>query len=442
MAQADAGRRVVLATFGSLGDLHPYLAIAAALRGRGHRPLVAATDIHRAAVEAEGIEFRPLAPGAAAFGDERTAMARALDPATGPGFVVRDVLMGHLREAHADLDAACDGADLLVSHPFTFAAPLVAERRRAAGLAWASVAISPSVLPSAHDPAVLAPAPWLRHLRPLGPAFHRLLLKAVRARTRGWMAPWHALRRELGLAPTAAHPLFEAQFSPDLVLALFPAAFAAPQPDWPARTVVAGFVAARRRGEAETLPPVLEAFLAAGDAPLVFTLGSAAVHGAGDFYVQSVEAARRLGRRALLLVGSDARNRAAIAASPQVALAEYVPHALVFPRAAAIVHQGGIGTTAQALLAGRPMLVVPFGFDQPDNAARAERLGVALALPRRRYDAGRAARALQALLEDPSHAVRAGEVARRVAAADGTSNACDAIERLLAGCTAGSGRAA
>ncbi len=421
----------MLATFGSLGDLHPYIAIAQALRARGHRPLVAATDMHRAVVEAEGLPFAALRPDAAAFGDERTAMARALDPVGGPEFLVREVLMAHLRGAYDDLDAACAGADLLVSHPFTFAAPLVAGRRHAEGLAWASVAITPSVLLSAHDPAVFAPAPWLRHLRPLGPGVHRLLLKAVKARTRGWMAPWQALRRELGLPATAAHPLFEAQLSPELVLALFPPLLAAPQPDWPPQTVTTGFVAAARRGEAGTLDPVLAAFMGAGDAPLVFTLGSAAVLGAGDFYERSAEAARRLGRRALLLVGGDPRNRPAWS-SPDIMLADYVPHWQVFPRAAAIVHQGGIGTTAQALLAGRPMLVVPFGFDQPDNAARVVRLGVARSIARRDYDAGRAVRALRALLDDPAYARRARELAPRIAADDGAGNACDAIERLLA----------
>ena len=421
----------MLATFGSLGDLHPYLAVAQALRRRGHRPLVAATDVHRAAVEAEGLPFAALRPDAAAFGDERTAMERALDPVDGPEFLVREVLMSHLREAFDDLDAACDGADLLVSHPFTFAAPLVAERRRGQGLAWASVAITPSVLLSAYDPAVFAPAPWLRHLRPLGPRFHRLLLKAVRERTRGWMTPWHVLRRELGLPATSAHPLFDAPLSPELVLALFSPLFAAPQPDWPEQTVTTGFVAAARRGEADALDPAIAAFLAAGDAPLVFTLGSAAVLGAGDFYEQSAEAARRLGRRALLLVGSDPRNRPA-RTSPDILLADYLPHWQVFPRAAAIVHQGGIGTTAQALLAGRPTLVVPFGFDQPDNAARLVRLGVARSIARRDYDAGRAARALQALLDDPAYARRAAGLAPRIAAEDGVRNACDAIERLLA----------
>lgn len=431
-AAPPRGARIVLASFGSLGDLHPYLALALALRSRGHVPIVAATDIHRDAVEAEGFEFRRLRPDKADFGDERAAMKRALHRTEGPEFLVRQVL-SRLHESYDDLDAACAGADLLVSHPFTFAAPLVAERRRAAGLAWASVAIAPTVLLSAFDPPVFAQAPWLRRLRWLGPGFHRLLFAAVRRRTRGWMGPWHALRRDLGLPPTDLHPLFEAQFSPELVLALFSPLLAAPQPDWPARTVVTGFpVYDRRSAAANVLDPALAAFLDAGEPPVVFTLGSAAVFDAGGFYAHSAEAARRLGRRAVLLVGADERNRLGLAPSPQAMLAEYAPHSLLFPRAAAIVHHGGVGTTAQALRAGRPALVVPFGFDQFDNAHRAARLGTARVVPRSAYGVGSAVRALRALLDEPRYAERARDVAPRIAAEDGAEAACDALERLLA----------
>ena len=79
-----------------------------------------------------------------------------------------------------------------------------------------------------------------------------------------------------------------------------------------------------------------------------------------------------------------------------------------FPRAAVIVHSGGIGTSAQALAAGRPMLVVPFAFDQPDNAARLQRLGVARAIPRKHYTAKRAYAELSRLLTDPAYAASAG----------------------------------
>jgi rhamnosyltransferase subunit B len=133
-------------------------------------------------------------------------------------------------------------------------------------------------------------------------------------------------------------------------------------------------------------------------------------------------------------VGPDPAVRASLPDPlPEGALAvDYAPHAAVFPRAAAVVHQGGVGTLAQALRVGRPMLVVPFSHDQPDNAARARRLGVARVPAPARYAARTAARGLGALLADPVAAARAEEVGRAVRAKDGAAAACDAIEALLA----------
>jgi UDP:flavonoid glycosyltransferase YjiC (YdhE family) len=110
---------------------------------------------------------------------------------------------------------------------------------------------------------------------------------------------------------------------------------------------------------------------------------------------------------------------------------EYAPHATVMPRAAAIIHQGGVGTCAQAMRAGRPMLVVPFSHDQPDNAARLRRLGISATLPPARYTATRAAAALARLLDNPAVAARAGEVGRTIRAEEGVAAACAAIERNL-----------
>ncbi len=126
--------------------------------------------------------------------------------------------------------------------------------------------------------------------------------------------------------------------------------------------------------------PELLRFLDAGEPPIVFTLGSAAVWIADDFYAVSIAAARALGRRALLLAGENAADIRAHAPDG-IGVFDYAPHSAVMPRAGVIVHQGGVGTTAQALRAGRPMLVVPFGQDQPDNARRVVGLGVARTIP-------------------------------------------------------------
>jgi UDP:flavonoid glycosyltransferase YjiC (YdhE family) len=179
------------------------------------------------------------------------------------------------------------------------------------------------------------------------------------------------------------------------------------------------------------MPPELERFLEAGDAPIVFTLGSAAVGTADDFFRESAAAARSLGRRAVLLVGRNPCNHPVGELPPGVIAVPYMPHAAVFPRASVIVHQGGIGTTGEAMRAGRPMLVVPYSHDQPDHAARLTRLGVARRVPRERYNAAVAAREIRGLLEDARYAERAAEIGSRVRAETGAVTASYLLTGLL-----------
>ena len=202
---------------------------------------------------------------------------------------------------------------------------------------------------------------------------------------RHWDVPIQALRQDLGLGLSKRPPLWGGQPSPACVLAMFPRLLAGPRSTWPPQARVTGPLFWDEDDTAPGLQSDLERFLASGPAPVVFTLGSAAVKAAGRFYADSLAAAQRLGRRALLLVGDEPANRAQLPGPlPTWAFAlPYAPHARVFRAAEAIVHQGGMGTLAQAMRAGKPMLIVPFSHDQPDNAARAAGLGIARMLPGR-----------------------------------------------------------
>jgi UDP:flavonoid glycosyltransferase YjiC (YdhE family) len=177
------------------------------------------------------------------------------------------------------------------------------------------------------------------------------------------------------------------------------------------------------------LRPELEVFLQAGEAPIVFTLGSTAVHAPRTFFKQSAEAARILNRRAVFLTG---QNPPPSAMSSKSIAVPYAPFSELFPRAAVVVHQGGSGTTAQALRAGHPTLIMPCGFDQPDNAARVKRIGAGLTVTRESYNARTAAKTLRRLLTNPAYAGNAQKIAGRLQREDGLGIACDAIERLLA----------
>jgi UDP:flavonoid glycosyltransferase YjiC (YdhE family) len=129
----------------------------------------------------------------------------------------------------------------------------------------------------------------------------------------------------------------------------------------------------------------------------------------------------------VLLVGSDPLNQPSQPLPENVIAVAYAPYAQIFPRASVIVHQGGIGTTGQALRAGKPMLVMPFGGDQYDNGARIERLGAGRTIMRNRYTAERAAVELKRLFDNPSYRERAVDLGWRVQAEDGVRAACDAI---------------
>ncbi len=418
--------RIVLTTFGSLGDLHPYLAVALGLKERGHEAVIATGAGYRSKVEALGLRFCPIRPDHADVMTSPELMAYYMDLRKGPERIVREMFMNVLAESYEDTLAAAAGADLLVSHPLTFTTQLVAERLN---IPWASSILSPSSFFSVYDPPVLAPAPFLSKLRFLGPLLYKPLFRYLKGTIHFWAEPWHILRADLGLPPQPGNPLFERACSPALHLALCSPLLAPRQPDWPAQTVVTGFTFYDQH-EGTGMPADLAEFLAVGPPPIVFTLGSAAVMDAGPFYKQSALAAKTLGRRAVLLVGKDPRNRA-YSLPNGVAAFDYAPFSELFPRAAAIVHQGGIGTTAQALRSGRPMIVVPYAHDQPDNAERVKRLGVSRTIPRNRYNAGRVANELRHLLKTPGYAEKARTIGSLIRQEDGVRDACTALEAVL-----------
>ena len=423
--------RIVLTVYGSYGDVFPYLAVGRRLVERGHEAILAAPPIYRRAAAEAGVGFAAVRPNVD-YEDRRV-----IDPRQGVEVLIREILIPRLRESYRDLEAACDGAGLLVSHVLTHAAPILAEKK---GIPWVSTALSPFFFGSAHDPPALAPVPWFPRLRPLGPfvvgRLWRLLMRVPLA----WSEPIRTLRRELGLEPGSDHllafvldpsghqPRWGIMSSSFAVLALFSRVLAEPQRDWPDHTTLCGFPFHDRDFGGAADSERLDRFLSAGPPPLVFSLGSTAVQGAGRFYDFAAEAARRLRQRAVLVVGGST--------APENLTDEIcaVRSAAVFPlfRAASIVvHAGGVGTIGQAMRAGTPQIVLPFSFDQFDNALRMRRLGVGHFLNRKRFTARALARAVRRISADSEMHARAAMIGERIRGEDGTAVACEVLERVL-----------
>jgi UDP:flavonoid glycosyltransferase YjiC (YdhE family) len=421
MSPAASSKRILIATIGSLGDLHPCLGLGLELQRRGHRVTIAATEFYRPKIESLGLGFHPMRPNWNPTDPE--IIARCEDIKRGLEVLFRELILPALRGTYEDLLSAAMDADMMIAGEMVFAAPLIAEKLN---LRWASAILSPCSFLSAHDPPVLPNVPWLIHARKAGWRTYRAVGNLCALALRHWWNPVRELRRELGLREKC-DPIRQDKFSPYLVLALFSPLLAQPQPDWPAQTMQPGFVFYDKQTAGAETPPEIVEFLASGDAPIVFTQGSTAVHNAGRFYETSIAAARLLGRRAVLIGAAPELS------SPGILALRYTPYSAIFPHAAVIVHQGGSGTIGQALRAGRPMLIVPYGWDQPDNGARVQRMGVGLSLPRSRYTPQTAVAALERLLGEPQYTARAATLGKLVRMEDGLRLASDAIESVLSG---------
>jgi rhamnosyltransferase subunit B len=215
-------------------------------------------------------------------------------------------------------------------------------------------------------------------------------------------------------------------YSPDQVIGFFPEWYAPHQPDWPAKMTLTGFPRWDPAASLEDHSEVFQ-FVEAGSPPLVFTLGSYPQH-ARRFYQAAVESCTALGRRGILLSrhGDQIPDRL----PEHVRHFDYVPLAPLLPRSAALVSHGGIGTIAQALVAGIPQVLMPIAYNHPDDAVRLKRLGVGDYIAPRHFQGPRLARVLNRLIASSQVATRCRELAAHFAGSDPIDQACDLLEGL------------
>jgi rhamnosyltransferase subunit B len=412
--------RIVLATIGSLGDLNPFIAIGLALQARGAEAVLAVPEDHVARVRAAGLEAHAIMPTFAEIGrsiglPDQEIMRRVI---ADNDFLFRRIILPSTADSVARLLRITQGADAVVGSAVAPAAAIAAERLR---LPFVRVVLQPMIWWNPDDPPH---APELRVLaqRPrgrLGRGWNRAVLAAVRWELRRRYArALDAVRTANGLPASRQAPLVD----PGPWVAREIGTYSPVLGGAPSHALLTGYPWWDRDEDASAaLDPELEAFLVDGPPPLVVSLGSFIPYSGTDLYAQAGEVARALGSRAVLLVGEGTAT-----ATPGVLVRRYAPHSLLFPRAAAVVHHGGIGTTGQALRSGRPQLVTPFMGDQHDNAARVARLGVGTSVRPKRF-ARDAPALLRRLLEEPGFARRAAALGERVAAEDGAGAAADAI---------------
>jgi len=407
---------VILATVGTDGDVFPYVGLGRVLRARGHRVTLAAPESYRARAATDGLGFVPLATAE----EERRMLADPdlWHPLRSGVMMARwgAPMMRRQYEALAGL-ARGRGA-VVVANPGLLPARLVQQKLN---VPMASLLLQPGLIPSCSAPPEMTggltiPA-WLPH--PLRRAYWLAVDVA------GYLLvgrPLNRLGARLGQPPVRR--VFRWWLSPDLVIGLFPPWYAEPQRDWPPQVRLAGF--GRYDGAEAKLSDDVVAFCRAGPPPVAFTLGTGMAHAAG-FFRAAVAACGAAGVRGLLLTKYPGLVPSPL--PPGVRHCAYAPFRRLLPLCGAVAHHGGVGTTAAALEAGCPQLVLPLAWDQPDNAARVRRLGVGAALGVRRRRGRDLARALAGVMT-PAVRGRCREVAALAAREDGLEVAADWVERL------------
>ena len=381
---------VILATFGTRGDLDPFVLMARGLQSRGHRVCIVTTRDHAPRLLESGLPHR-------VYGSVDQVDAVLNDPdlwdeRKGLAVIGRGMAAGLAEAVELVSALAGDAPCVAVCHPFMIPVADIARRDRPR-LHVVGAWLAPSNLRSVHDPMMLGPRRvpgWM----PL--AWRRALWRFV---DRHWidnvMLPGiNAVRAARGMA-AVAHFFEHLGECCDASLALFPSWFAPRAPDWPAPFSEAGFGLAPVE-ESAPLSPELEHFLAAGSSPVIVTFGTGMRHATAAFGHCSA-ALQALGRRGLFVSASEVQRPAHL--PQQILWVTRTPFARLLPSAAAIVHHGGIGTAAEGLRAGIPQLVVASGFDQFDNGERLRRLGVGDLMRATKSSPARLERRLSALLE-------------------------------------------
>jgi rhamnosyltransferase subunit B len=415
--------RWLLTSWGSHGDLHPFLALGRGLLARGHQVTLVGHPDWAAETQIAGLRFVSTGePSREDFiRDHPDVLSMKWGGLVSLHTLVHRAIAPGFDHVLAALLAETPSHDVIVAHHFSFPAPIAAEL---SGLPFATISLAPGVVPSAYS----LPGANFGHTRhgPLGRLWNRFIWSGGKLVSRTMVDPVvNQLRAKHGLRPVR-DAVFSAH-SPRLNLQLYSGHFAPRPPDWSAEKKIAGFCYFDPP-DTPKLSPDIDDFLSRGEPPILFTLGSVAVQNPGHFYENAVAALAATKQRGILLIGPE-KNRPARLPSSVLAV-PYAPYGLLMPHVRAVIHQCGIGTLSHTLRAGVPSVACPFAFDQPNNARRLEALGVAnFVMPYQRSTHFIAA-ALVLLLKGnaPARAQRLGELIR---AEDGVARACNILEQTF-----------
>jgi sterol 3beta-glucosyltransferase len=416
--------RIAIIATGGRGDVQPYIALGQGLQKAGHTVRLVTMQDFEALVRSYGLEFWSVR-GNAQESLESTE-ARELMEKGNLLTMLRLMKKESMRtsvEWMEDGLAACQGMDLLITGSLGLNIGLALAEHLNIPLIRAHLF---PFTPTRTFPSVLIPQTSTN----LGGSFNLLSWQLVLQMLWLGVGPIfnQARKKVLGLPPSSLVETYHSDSSKGPMFYGFSPSVIPRPADWKDGVHVTGYWFLDP-AEDWTPPPALVDFLQAGPPPVYIGFGSMSSRKPEETAELVIKAITKTGQRALLFSGWSGLHKEDLPDS--VLMIDSIPHAWLFPRAAAVVHHGGAGTTAAGLRAGVPSIVVPFNFDQPFWGQRVHKLGVGpRPIPRSRLTVDRLAQAIQEVVTNTSMRQRAAELGLKIRAEDGIANAVDLIQKI------------
>lgn len=414
---------ITILSLGSRGDVQPYIALGLGLRRAGHTVCIATDKLFEGMIRQCGLSFKPIAGDFKAFFQSKRG--RTFTHAGQNPFQmmagIRNQMKDITRQTVKDCWAACQDTDVVVASGFL---PVVGHAiTKKLNKPFIQAALNP-FSPTSAFPSILFPLP-VRDVALLNLASHYLgywlFARAIKACLAGHLSDVFGY-------PASGQPILEMYRREFAVMCGWSPLVLAKPAGWHKDTHVTGYWFLEQKN---WKPPVsLLNFLEAGPPPVYVGFGSMPNDNPAQMTADILAALKKSGQRGLLLTGWGGLSQTDL--PDDVFAMEQAPHDWLFPRMAAVVHHGGAGTTAAALRAGVPSIIVPYCFDQPLWGDQINKLGVGPGpIPRSRLSVERLAAAIEHSVSNGTMQTQAAAVGERIRTENGVERAVELIERYL-----------
>jgi sterol 3beta-glucosyltransferase len=417
--------KILINTFGTRGDIQPFMALAKGLQQASHTPVICTAAGFRSFIQEHNIAFIPL--DNSLYELINAQEGKEVLEGKGNAFALYKQVGPMMQRMMADEWAAAQAVqpDFILHHPKSLGSYHIAEKL--------NLPLAMALPLPLYTPTRAFPAPIFANGIRLGGWFNRLTYNFGRlANVMYGGAINHFRVNVLGLRPQSrfADPTRLWNGAPLPILYPYSRHVLPVPPDYPDHVHVTGYWFLNPRGNWQP-PTELVTFLKAGSPPVYVGFGSMSGTRGRERGRIVIDALTMAGQRGVLVSGWGGLQADDL--PDNILMRDNVPHEWLFPNTAAVVHHGGAGTTAAGLRAGKPTVICPFIADQPFWGSVVHELGVGPApIPQKRLTVENLASAITTAVTDAEMQPRAAVLGEKIRAEDGITAAIQVIESLHA----------